>query len=141
MAPPEKTFPVSELENRIHLYDKDLKERSRKLPKDFSLTRDCALHELVQYSCTTAAEREEQQLQGKVDDPECYPFVRLFRRCKFGNHDFHVETTAWEGRYKWRPSKRQLEERAAKEKEQQSMNGAENANTFASYGSYFWSGK
>lgn len=40
---------------------------------------------------------------------ECFPFVRLFRRCgegKMGDGGvFHVETTAWEGEYAWRPRK------------------------------------
>lgn len=139
MAPPEKTFPLSELENRIHLYDVGFKERSRKLPKDFDLKKDCTLHELVQYSCTTMDEMRERALTGRPLDAakgmECYPFVRLFRRCKYGNHEFNVETTAWEGRHKWRASKRQLEEEAATTKKQ------ENPSVFAKYGSYLWSAK
>ena len=147
MAPPEKTFPVGDLENRIHLYDVDYKEKSRKLPKDFDLKRDCELFELVQYSCTTQDEIEERALlsggskvgRGNI---ECYPFVRLFRRCKYGNHDFNVETTAWEGRHKWKPSTRLLEERAAQEhgKARQSQS-ANDESVFAKYGGYFWLGK
>lgn len=142
MAPPEKTFPISELENRIHLYDVNYKEKSRKLPKGFDLKKDCALHELVQYSCTTQEEIEERNLTGQTlrSGSECFPFVRLFRKCKIGNQEFNVETTAWEGRHKWKPSKRLLEEQAAgKTGEQKSAETSESI--FAKYGNYFWSEK
>ncbi len=82
MAPPENTFPISQLEQRVHSVTKNLKEKSRKLPKDFDLKRDCELFELVQYSCTTL----DQLYEMKKNDPlvpvqtECFPFVRLFRR-------------------------------------------------------------
>lgn len=82
MAPPLQPFPVSELELRVHSYSKDFKEKSRKLPRDFDMKRDCELFELVQYSCTTI----DQMYEKKRNDPtalaqmECFPFVRLFRR-------------------------------------------------------------
>jgi len=147
MAPPEKTFPLSEIENRIHLYDVDYREKSRKLPKDFDLKRDCELYELVQYSCTTKEETTErlllglQNMGGRKSSVDCYPFVRLFRKCKHGNQEFNVETTAWEGRHKWKPSKRQLEERAAAEAAKHTPANNEAKSAFARYGSYFWSGK
>jgi len=143
MAPPEKTFPISELENRVHLYDKEYKEKSRKLPRDFDLKRDCELYELVQYSCTTQEEMEERALLGPGlnrgrHQMECFPLVRLFRKCKYGNQEFNVETTAWEGRHKWTPSKRLLEEQAAAVAQNEKRS---NENMFAKYGSYFWSEK
>lgn len=140
MAPPEKTFPLSELENRVHLYDVDYKEKSRKLPRDFDLKRDCELYELVQYSCTTQLELEERTLAGNRQKGglECFPFVRLFRKCKHGNQEFNVETTAWEGRHKWKPSKRLLDEQAAAAA---IANRQQSQSQFANYGSYFWSGK
>lgn len=144
MAPPEKTFPVSELENRIHLHDVNYKERSRKLPKDFDLKRDCELFELVQYSCTTQEEMEERALVGaglpSRNQMECFPFVRLFRKCKFGNQEFNVETTAWEGRHKWKPSKKLLEEQDTEKARQHESKDARE-NVFARYGSYFWTEK
>jgi Mitochondrial export protein Som1 len=82
MAPPEHPFPISELEQRVHITTSQFKEKSRKLPRDFDLKRDCELFELVQYSCTTA----DQIYAKKKHDPmapaqtECFPFVRLFRR-------------------------------------------------------------
>ena len=146
MAPPEKTFPISELENRIHLHDVDYEEKSRKLPKDFDLKRNCELYELVQYSCTTQEEIEQRSLLGvkpaNGGKLECYPFVRLFRKCKYGNQEFNVETTAWEGRHKWKPSKRLLEEQSVAAMDKQNMGGHEKGESaFARYGSYFWSEK
>lgn len=142
MAPPEKTFPVSELDNRIHLHDVDYKEKSRKLPRNFDLKRDCELFELVQYSCTSQAETEERALlgTGRLGGLECYPFVRLFRKCKHGNQEFNVETTAWEGRHKWKPSKRLLDEQAAAAAAKTAQS-QDKESQFANYGSYFWSGK
>ena len=148
MAPPEKTFPVSELKDRVHLYDVDYREKSRKLPKDFDLKHDCELYELVQYSCTTQEEIEQRIIVGTKGPNggrgglECYPFVRLFRKCQYGNQEFNVETTAWEGRHKWKPSKRLLEEQAAAETAKQKRKEKEDGgNAFARYGNYFWSGK
>jgi hypothetical protein len=83
MAPPEITFPVSTLDQRVHYETIDYKEKSRKLvPRDFDLQRDCELLELVQYSCTTP----EQQLKRAAASEEgslrieCFPIVRLFRK-------------------------------------------------------------
>lgn len=148
MAPPEKTFPISELEKGIHLYDVNYKEKARKLPPGFDLKRDCELYELVQYSCTTQEEMKQREMYGMKPARggkggwECYPFVRLFRRCKHGNQEFNVETTAWEGRHKWKPSPRLLEEQALAQTTKPAF--AENGSgesTFAQYGSYFWTGK
>lgn len=85
MAPPEQTFPLSELEQRVHFVTKNFKEKSRKLPKDFSLKRDCELFELVQYSCTTNEQLQAQALAQPQNQRgiDCYPFVRLFRRYVF----------------------------------------------------------
>lgn len=145
MAPPEKTFPVSELKDRVHLHTVNYIEKSRKLPRDFDLKRDCELFEMVQYSCTTQAEMEERAFlnPGVPIRRDCYPFVRLFRKCKYGNQEFNVETTNWEGRHKWKPGKRLLEERA-KEMERLQLAEKEKEKTtagFAQYGDFFWSGK
>jgi hypothetical protein len=82
MAPPEERFPISELEQRIRTTTKNLKEKSRKLPRDFDLKRDCELFELVQYSCTTVDQMYEQRMRDPTAPvrSECFPFVRLFRR-------------------------------------------------------------
>lgn len=127
MAPPEHTFPVSELEDRVHYVTKNLKEKSRKLPKDFDLKRDCELLELVQYSCTTPEQQYEQLKKDPTARTECFPFVRLFRRCGQGENMFHVETTAWEGEHAWVPKK----------KVEEVVEGS----SFANYGSYFWNQK
>lgn len=82
MAPPENTFPISELEQRVHSVTKNFKEKSRKLPRDFDLKRDCELFELVQYSCTTMNQIHEIRKTDPMRpvQTECFPFVRLFRR-------------------------------------------------------------
>lgn len=82
MAPPENTFPVSELEEQIHYVHRNFKEKHRKLPKDFDLKRDCELFEIVQYSCTTQEEMTAGARRNPSNPPkmECFPFVRLFRR-------------------------------------------------------------
>ena len=82
MAPPENTFPISELEQRVRSVTTNFKEKSRKLPRDFDLKRDCELFELVQYSCSTIDqmyEKFKKNPQGQ-NRMECFPFVRLFRR-------------------------------------------------------------
>ena len=133
MAPVEKTFPVSELEQRIHIHDVDYKEKSRKLPRGFSLSKDCDLEELVQWSCTSLEEMRARKVAGLEDKrTECYPFVRLFRHCKVGNHDFRVETTAWEGEHKW------VRKRMVEEEEEEEADKKMYSNTFAKYGSWFW---
>ena len=127
MAPPEKPFPVSQLEDRVQYVTKNLKEKSRKLPLDFDLKRDCELLELVQYSSTTAEELYERLKTDPTARTEYYPFVRLFRRCGQGDKMFHVETTAWEGEHAWKPAQKVAE--------------VEGKSSFARYGSYFWSQK
>lgn len=123
MPPTEHVFPVTSLPQQVHFTTKNFKDKSRKLPKDFDLKKDCELFEMVQYSCTTDKEMREALLRNpKAAAPmECFPFVRLFRRCGQGADMFHVETTSWEGEYKWEP-KRILEEEkvpVVEEKEQQ----------------------
>ncbi|KIV96324.1 hypothetical protein PV10_00206 [Exophiala mesophila] len=138
MAPPEHPFPVSKLEQRIHTYSVDMKEKNRKLG-DFDLKRDCELFELIQYSCTTP----DQMYQQRVNSPdgkgqmECYPFARLFRRCKKGNQEFNVETTAWEGELAWKPPKIA----ASATSITNNMDSLESQNTLQKYWSYFWSPK
>jgi hypothetical protein len=84
MAPPEQPFPVSELDHKVHGHTVDYREKSRKLPQDFDLKKDCELMELVQYSCTTQQQLIDRALvegaSGGKPRMECYPIVRLFRR-------------------------------------------------------------
>jgi hypothetical protein len=82
MAPPELVFPVSDLDRKIHGHTVNYKEKSRKLPQDFDLKRDCELMELVQYSCTTPDQQIERALASGSGRPrmECFPIVRLFRK-------------------------------------------------------------
>jgi hypothetical protein len=82
MAPPELVFPVSDLDHKIHGHTVNYKEKSRKLPQDFDLKRDCELMELVQYSCTTPDQQIERALASGSGRPrmECFPIVRLFRK-------------------------------------------------------------
>lgn len=81
MAPPERPFPVSDLEQRIHTHQVNLKDKNRKLGQNFNL-KDCELYELVQYSCTTNEAQRELALKhpGEKIPLECFPFVRLFRK-------------------------------------------------------------
>ncbi len=79
MAPPTAPFPVTTLPQRVHgTLDKLGNPKSRRLPRDFDLQRDCALMELVQYSCTPWEDSLARSLEGKRQD--CWPVVRLFRR-------------------------------------------------------------
>jgi len=143
MAPPTPLFPVSELEQKIQVTTVNFKEKRRKI-RDFDL-ETCELFELVQYSCTTM----QQTMQAALSDRgpaqmECVPFVRLFRRCGKGEKMFHVETTAWEGEHAYElPSEKKREEpvkQAAQQAvQEQPQLPLKNENTFASYGSYFWS--
>jgi hypothetical protein len=107
MAPTEHTVPVSSLEQNSQYVKKNFKDKRRRLPHDFSLKRDCELFEIVQYSSISAAEMKQTVKQGgpKAGTVEYYPFVRLFRRCGSGADVFHIETTAWEGEYAWKPKK------------------------------------
>ncbi|KAJ9658753.1 hypothetical protein H2198_003499 [Neophaeococcomyces mojaviensis] len=158
MAPPENTFPVHELPDRIHLksslHNSDYSEKSRKLPKDFNILRDCELYELVQYSCTTQEELQEHAMAqlhargGTRADPkrmECFPFVRLFRKCKYGNQEFNVETTALEGRYAWKMSKSGTgtaeTEKTQREAEVEVQRGDGHDGSWGGWMSNFWSGK
>lgn len=81
MAPPDHTFPVSQLEQQIHYHSVNQKAKARKLG-DFDLERDCELLELVQYSCTTPDQQYERALNSPTGTAqmECFPFVRLFRK-------------------------------------------------------------
>lgn len=82
MAPTEDTFPVSDLESQVHNVKKNFKNKSRKLPRDFDLAKDCELFEVVQYSSTTEKEIRDAVLRNPnaVTPREFFPFVRLFRR-------------------------------------------------------------
>src|ERR1700743_2727735 len=93
MAPPEHAFPVSELEDKVHGYTINYKEKSRKLPQDFDLKKDCELMELVQYSCTKYNQQLERVLEsGAGARIECYPVVRLFRKSVL-SIGLHLETS------------------------------------------------
>lgn len=109
------------------------KKKTRKPQIDFET---CDLYELVQYSCTT---KETLAAAGIGKKLECYPFVRLFRRCGQGEKIFHVETTAWEGEHAYTGSHAPtsiLESKANDINVKQ-----EKADMFAEYGQYFWSKK
>ncbi|KAJ9603855.1 hypothetical protein H2200_011376 [Cladophialophora chaetospira] len=134
MAPPERPFPVSELEDKIHGHTINYKEKSRKLPKDFDLKKDCELMELVQYSCTTPTQQMERALASgsEIARMECFPIVRLFRKCVKGGKVFHVETTAWEGDLAWKPPMTQNDTTVEDQTPEQPSAG---------YWSSFWSKK
>ncbi|EXJ94794.1 hypothetical protein A1O1_03192 [Capronia coronata CBS 617.96] len=148
MAPPEHSFPVGALDQRVHYRTVEFKEKSRKLRGDFDLKRDCELLELVQYSCTTP----EQQYQRAMASPtgtarmECFPFVRLFRKCQEKSGKvFHVETTAWEGEHAWTPPAKSQPTAELTTKDTATSTSEEDSigdtNSFANYGNYFWSRK
>ncbi|EXJ88833.1 hypothetical protein A1O3_01897 [Capronia epimyces CBS 606.96] len=144
MAPPEHPFPVSALDQRLHYRTVEFKEKSRKLGGGFDLQRDCELLELVQYSCTTP----EQQYQRTLASPtgtarmECFPFVRLFRKCQEKNGKvFHVETTAWEGEHAWKPSAGTTNNDTTTATATGGIEPTAEANAFANYGNYFWARK
>jgi len=136
MAPPLQPFPVSQLEERAQYHTVECKEKRRKIGK-FDL-ETCELFELVQYSCTTIKEQSDRAAAGHPNPGkmDCYPFVRLFRRCGTGEKMFHVETTAWEGQHAYEaPQASELPEKIATV-DQKSANGG-----IADYRSYFWSKK
>jgi hypothetical protein len=131
MAADDRTFPTSELEQHVHSVTKNFKTKSRKLPKDFNLQRDCELFEMVQYRCSTTKELHQQALDNPGATPaiDCYPFARLFRRwvstvlavpqlgllltvsrCGQGASAFNVETTSWEGELAREPTRLLQEE-------------------------------
>ncbi|KAL2404890.1 hypothetical protein ABEF95_016777 [Exophiala dermatitidis] len=140
MAPPEHPFSVSELEQRVHYHTVEFKEKARKLPSGFNLKKDCALLELVQYSCTTPEQQYERAMASPTGTArmECFPFVRLFRKCqdKRGK-EFHVETTAWEGEHAWSPSASTMAQSTNKNNTP-STNREIQADSYANYGNYFW---
>jgi len=76
---------------------------------------------------------------------ECYPFVRLFRKCKYGNQEFNVETTALEGRYAWSVSesgKRAEEKKAMHSMKEGEMEGSiQEDGNWTNWISSFWSGR
>ncbi|KAI1624967.1 hypothetical protein EDD37DRAFT_649305 [Exophiala viscosa] len=142
MAPPEQPFPVSSLEQRAQFHSVNFKDKSRKLG-DFDLKRDCELLELVQYSCTTP----EQQAKRAMESPtgsarmECFPFVRLFRKCEKKGKVFHVETTAWEGQNAWKPLTSSRPTAGMSNKEEGTVDTELTKSAFARYKEYFWSGE
>jgi len=139
MAPPTALFPVSDLENRIQYHTIDFKEKRRKI-RNFDL-ETCELLELVQYSCTTLKEQSDKAAAGEPNPGrmDCYPFVRLFRRCGKGPKMFHVETTAWEGEHAYEAPAQSAPHKATRQSVENEERPADD--TFASYGSYFWSKK
>jgi len=76
---------------------------------------------------------------------ECYPFVRLFRKCKSGNQEFNVETTALEGRYAWSMSEsgKRAEEKMAilSTKEEDVQGSVQEEGNWKNWVSSFWSGR
>jgi len=107
MAPPLASFPLGDLEKHVRYRNVNFKAKRRKF-RDFDL-ETCELLELVQYSCTSMKEQAERA-PSKVpnsDQLECFPFIRLFRRCGKGERMFHVETTAWEGEHAYQPPREQ----------------------------------
>ncbi|KAK4946319.1 hypothetical protein LTR10_014517 [Elasticomyces elasticus] len=142
MAPPENTFPVSSLEQRAQFHSVNFKDKSRKLG-DFDLKRDCELLELVQYSCTTP----EQQAKRAMESPdgrarmECFPFVRLFRKCENKGKVFHVETTAWEGQNAWKPPAGSRPTAGMSNKEETAVYTESTKSVFAKYKELFWFGE
>ncbi|GAB7358805.1 hypothetical protein MBLNU230_g4029t1 [Neophaeotheca triangularis] len=85
MAPQVEAFHLALLEQRIK------KLPSGNVRKNARPLKDCALKELIQYSCI---------LEGPRGDPKtkvvCEPVLRLFRQCANG---LTVETTSWEDVY------------------------------------------
>jgi hypothetical protein len=136
MAPPLQSFPLNELPSRTHEYSHKYKTKIRKPQIDFET---CDLYELVQYSCVN---RETLPSAGIGKKLECWPFVRLFRRCGQGEKMFTVETTAWEGEHAFMDR----DQAGSKVVEEQSRDKnidtkQEKADMFAEYGKYFWSKK
>ncbi|KAM0484565.1 hypothetical protein ACHAPX_001991 [Trichoderma viride] len=92
MTPPCRSFPASELPERIQ---QDASGRRRKVEGAGSVSRKidlsaCEILQMLQYKCDV-----ERPLSR--DSPvRCYAVDRLFRRCKDKKGTFTVETTAWE---------------------------------------------
>lgn len=133
MAPPLQTFPLNELPDRSREYSENYKKKIRKPQIDLET---CDLYELVQYSCTTQETLASTGIGKKL---ECYPFVRLFRRCGEGKKMFHVETTAWEGEHAYtgpRAFKNTMNDKAKDVDLKQAK-----ADVVADYKKFFWSKK
>ncbi|PGH00339.1 hypothetical protein GX51_05837 [Blastomyces parvus] len=90
MSPLTQSFPTSALASAVQTTTKNFQETARK-PPGVNLS-ECALMEMVQYSCNPP---EKGPPQGPTGGPviECESVVRLFRRCAAG---LTVETTTWE---------------------------------------------
>ena len=132
MAPPPQPFPLSELPDRSREYTAKFRKKLRKPQIDLET---CDLYELVQYSCTT---KETLASTGIGKKLECYPFVRLFRRCGQGEKMFHVETTAWEGEHAYTGPRATT---VTSENKKDIDVKQERADLFAEYGQFFWSKK
>ncbi|KIW27829.1 uncharacterized protein PV07_07530 [Cladophialophora immunda] len=144
MAPPEQPFPASELDQHVRSHTVNYKEKSRKLPQDFDLKRDCELMELVQYSCTTVKQQYERALANGTGTArmECFPIVRLFRKCVKGGKVFHVETTAWEGQHAWKPpANTQPTAHMNVNDQEKAARDDSPGNMFTAYWNSFWSKK
>ena len=140
MAPPVQPFPVSELPNRSREYMVNYKRKIRKPPVDFET---CDLYEIVQYSCIT---KDTSGSGGVEKRQECFPFVRLFRRCGQGEKMYHIETTAWEGEHAYAtPSSGKAEESKSGDAKHDILHGGKQetkqkvGDMFARYGEFFWS--
>lgn len=125
---PLQSFPLSELPDHSHEYDVNGKTKIRKPPIDFET---CDLYELVQYSCVKKARSANTDGGKRL---ECWPFVRLFRRCGEGKNMYHVETTAWEGEHAYTASSKATTTGSVDMKQ-------EKEDIFAEYGKYFSSKK
>ncbi|KAJ5707483.1 hypothetical protein N7488_007284 [Penicillium malachiteum] len=99
MAPLVPVFAADTLPDHINIVRRNFIEKKRK-GEQVDL-KECALMEMVQYSCNPP--QEEIPKPGVV---VCKPIVRLFRKCAGG---LTVETTSWE-------PLRQAEEAKAKAK-------------------------
>jgi len=94
---------------------------------------------MVQYTCTTLKEQANRAAAGERNPGrmECYPLVRLFRRCGKGPKMFHVETTAWEGQLAYEAPTAQ--EASEVPKKTPVVQEKPEKSSFAAYGGYFWS--
>jgi len=84
MVPPLESWPVSQLPERLQVYQSGFKDKKRKgEPIDL---KKCELLEMVQYSCWPD-ERALEVVQGQLrvnlrefGEVTCDPLVRLFRK-------------------------------------------------------------
>ncbi|KKZ67308.1 hypothetical protein EMCG_07008 [[Emmonsia] crescens] len=93
MSPLTQPFPTSNLPAAIQTTTKNFQETARK-PPALNLSQ-CALMEMVQYSCNPPEKGPPQGSTSGGGVIECESVVRLFRRCAGG---LTVETTTWERR-------------------------------------------